>query len=125
MCAYYIGRLGWGWQHHGGRIWGRFCGTFSLGRLVFWREPAVRTLGTYTEKVRFTKTNQYGCGPDKEDDVYTVDEFKACVASSAFVDSDGFGHPVKDSLSDPSIDIRPSRLKYIPKDATHIVWYNK
>ena len=28
----------------------------------------------YTERVKFTVTGTYGCGPDNEDDVYTVEE---------------------------------------------------
>lgn len=77
----------------------------------------------YTEPVVFTETNLYGCGPD--DDVYTIDEFREQVKDGGFVDYDGFGHPVKDKLADTSIDIRPSYLLNIPKDATHIVWYNQ
>lgn len=79
----------------------------------------------YTQKVKFSSTNNYGCGPKGEDDVYTIKEFKACCKSSAFIDYDGIGYPVKDGLRDTSIVIRPSRLKDIPADATHIVWCNK
>lgn len=79
----------------------------------------------YSKKVKFTATNRYGCGPDSEDDVYTVEEFREHVSCWAFVDYDGFGHPVKDGLSDPSILIKPSRVADIPPDATHIVWYNR
>ena len=79
----------------------------------------------YSEPVKFTKTGQYGCGPANEDDVYTVEEFKQCCHDHAFIDYDGFGHPVKDGLADESITIKPSRLGLIPNDATHIVWYNR
>jgi hypothetical protein len=79
----------------------------------------------YTVPVNFSKTNLYGCGLPHEDDVYTVEEFKAHVASGAFIDYDGHGYPVKDRKSDPSIFIKPSKLDRIPSDATHIVWYNK
>jgi hypothetical protein len=79
----------------------------------------------YDEPVKFTKTNQYGCGPEGEDDVYTVEEFKLCVKTQAFIDYDGFGHPVKDKMADGSIEIKPSKVDQIPKDATHIVWYNR
>ncbi len=79
---------------------------------------------TYDEPVKFDKTNLYGCGP-KGDDVYTVEEFKACVKSGAFIDYDGFGHPVKNKLANRFIYVRPSKLGRIPKDATHIVWYNR
>ena len=80
---------------------------------------------SYLDSVKFSSTDNYGCGPEDEDDVYTVDEFRACCAQGAFIDYDGFGHPVKDNLFDGDIDIRPSRLHEIPEDATHIVWYNK
>lgn len=79
----------------------------------------------YSEPVKFTKTGQYGCGPADEDDVYTVEEFRALCASRSFVDFDGSGSPVKDNLADGSICIKPSKLARIPADATHIVWYNK
>lgn len=80
----------------------------------------------YTEPVMFTATNRYGCGPDDEDDVYTIDEFMQHVKAQAFIDYDGFGHPVKDGKADESICIYPSRAKEtIPGDATHIVWFNR
>jgi len=79
----------------------------------------------YEKKVTFTKTNQYGCGPEKEDDVYTVEEFKNCVESGAFIDDDGYGYPVKDKKSDSSIIINPSEINMIPPDATHIIWFNR
>ena len=79
----------------------------------------------YGELVKFSNTNQYGGGPDDEDDVYTVEEFKEQVKNGSFIDYDGFGHPVKDRKADRSIDIKPSRLERIPKDTTHIVWYNR
>ena len=78
----------------------------------------------YTEKVKFTDTNQYGYGPDNED-VYTVEEFKYCVGVGAFIDYDGFGYPVKDKMSDPSITIKPSEINRIPLEATHIIWFNR
>ena len=77
----------------------------------------------YTMPVKFTKTNLYGCGND--DDVYTVNQFRKAVKSGSFIDYDGFGYPVKEKKADTSIIIKPSRLIDIPKDATHIVWYNK
>jgi len=80
---------------------------------------------SYSKPVKFTKTGQYGCGPEYEDDVYTVEEFKKCCANHSFVDYDGFGYPVKDRLADEEIFIKPSRLSNIPDDATHIIWFNK
>ena len=79
----------------------------------------------YTSPVTFSSTNNYGCGPEHEDDVYTVEEFKDLCRSGAFVDYDGFGYPVKDSHADPRAWIQPSNLADIPKDATHIVWFSR
>ncbi len=80
---------------------------------------------SYTKDVKFTKTNQYGCGPRDEDDVYTVDEFRECVKDGAFIDYDGFGHPVKDKKANEDICIQPSRVDDIPDDTTHIIWFNR
>lgn len=81
---------------------------------------------TYDSPVTFTSTNRYGCGPKNEDDVYTVPEFLAHCDSGSFIDYDGFGCPVKDKMSDQSLWIKPSSAREtIPKDATHIVWYNR
>lgn len=78
----------------------------------------------YTRPVTFTTTNHYGCTPD--DDVYTIKEFLEHVESNSFIDYDGWGYPVKNKLADESIPIIPSRANQdIPKDATHIVWYNR
>lgn len=79
----------------------------------------------YTDPVNFSSTGNYGCGPDDEDDVYTVKEFYYLCECGAFVDYDGFGHPVKDGNADDSVHLRPSSYKGSIKDATHIVWYNR
>ena len=79
----------------------------------------------YIEPVKFTATNRYGCGPDGEDDVYTVDEFREKVETGMFIDYDGFGYPVREGKADPDITVKPSRLDDIPADATHIVWFNR
>lgn len=79
----------------------------------------------YTGKVKFTATGRYGCGLGEEDDVYTIAEFKKFCECGAFVDYDGHGYPVKDSLADRDIIIKPSRLNRLPADATHVVWYNR
>ena len=79
----------------------------------------------YDDPVKFSGTGRYGCGPEDEDDVYTVEEFRDCCEVGAFIDYDGFGYPVKNSLADNSITIVPSRLEEIPEDATHIIWFNR
>jgi hypothetical protein len=80
---------------------------------------------SYTEPVIFTKTGQYGCGPDSEDDVYTVAEFLRLCETKMFIDYDGYGHPVKDRRADLKVFVKPSTRSSIPKDATHVVWYNR
>lgn len=79
----------------------------------------------YTDPVKFTATNRYGCGPNDEDDVYTVAEFESACKSGSFIDYDGFGYPMKDGKADSEICVKPSRLEEIPKDATHVVWFNR
>lgn len=83
-------------------------------------------MANYDKSVKFSSTNRYGCGPDDEDDAYTVEEFMEHVKNGSFIDCDGFGEPVKDGKADPDIWIYPSEAKEtIPEDATHIVWYNR
>ena len=79
----------------------------------------------YSDPVKFTKTGQYGSGPDNEDDVYTVQEFWQLCENGCFTDYDGFGHPVRDGKCDPDVCVKPSQLDLVPCDATHIVWYNR
>lgn len=79
----------------------------------------------YTKAVKFSSTGRYGCGPDDEDDVYTVEEFRDYCNRRMFIDYDGIGCPVREGKSDENIVIKPSRLEAIPDDATHVVWYNR
>jgi hypothetical protein len=79
----------------------------------------------YTDPVKFSSTNNYGCGKEDEDDVYTVEEFREHVKSGSFIDYDGHGRPVKDGMADRTMIIQPSTVDEIPEDATHIVWYNR
>ncbi len=80
---------------------------------------------SYDKPVNFSTTGNYGDDPEGEDDVYAVGEFQELCRTGLFIDYDGIGHPVKDKLADYNIDIKPSKLSEIPKDATHIVWYNR
>jgi hypothetical protein len=80
---------------------------------------------SYTKRVTFSSTNNYGNGPYEEDDVYTVEDFLSLVQTGMFIDDDGFGHPVQNELADVDIDVYPSDPLSIPLDATHIVWYNR
>ena len=81
---------------------------------------------SYNAPVKFTVTGKYGNVPDGEDDVYTLEEFKDFCDSGAFIDYDGYGNPVKDNKADTKIILQPSYWEsVIPKDATHIIWYNR
>jgi hypothetical protein len=79
----------------------------------------------YTRPVKFSATGRYGCGPDEEDDVYTVAEFREYCKNRMFIDYDGFGYPVRNGKADPEVCVKPSRVESIPADATHVVWYNR
>lgn len=86
---------------------------------------APHRMGNYTKEI------------SKDDDVYTVEDFAKAVDCHAFIDYDGFGYAAQDPKlfpwkdagemkMDKSIVIRPSTFaKDLPKDATHIVWYNR
>lgn len=60
-----------------------------------------------------------------DDYLMTVEEFKTAVEDGLFIDYDGFGYAV---INDDVLDnkaIIPSKLYEIPKEATHIVWFNR
>lgn len=57
-------------------------------------------------------------------DLIPVDEFISACKSAYFIDYDGFGNPAKNGKM-ADFDIFPSKVSDIPKDATHIVWYNR
>lgn len=76
---------------------------------------------SYNVKVNINQDN-----PEWSDDVLTVKEFLDCVNCSGFIDYDGWGYPAKDGYYDRSIVIKPSKVNSnLPKDATHIVWFNR
>ena len=61
-----------------------------------------------------------------DNDVYTIMEFNENCECGGFIDYDGFGYPVKEGKADPTISVYPStRHKVIPKDATHVMWFNR
>jgi hypothetical protein len=58
--------------------------------------------------------------------VLTVEEFTSCVVDQPiFTDDDGYGWPVYNGMADTTTIIVPSKIKEIPLDATHIVWFNR
>lgn len=62
---------------------------------------------------------------EKDDDVFTVEDFREMCKRGSFIDYDGFGYPVKDGLGNPDVWVKPSRLHEIPADATHVNWFNR
>jgi len=82
----------------------------------------------YTRKVKFSSTNNYRCGPANEDDVYTIAEWLDHVKNGSFVDYDGYGYFVKDSLANEHHYVKPSQGEndaFETYDATHIIWFNR
>jgi hypothetical protein len=79
---------------------------------------------SYTLPVMFGPKNERH-DDGHHDEVYTVKEFLNACECHALIDYDGYGHPVKNKMADKSVYIMPSNTSLIPKDATHIVWYNR
>jgi hypothetical protein len=71
------------------------------------------------KKPEFNKLADYG-------DVMSLKEFIECVESGGFIDYDGFGRYVKDSM-ESNIRIYPSDVKSgnVRKDFDTIIWYNR
>jgi len=61
----------------------------------------------------------------EDDCLLTIEEFLNDVKAGGLIDYDGYGNPVKNGKINPSIKIYPSSVDSIPKDATHICWYNR
>lgn len=60
-----------------------------------------------------------------KEDLFEIDTFIEHCEAGLFTDYDGYGNPYRFGLIDHNIRIKPSRLKEIPTNATHILWYNK
>lgn len=58
-------------------------------------------------------------------DLMTVKDFREACEGGAFIDYDGSGHPVKGKRMARNVDVQPSKVKEIPADATHVMWFNK
>lgn len=58
-------------------------------------------------------------------DLMTVADFLDACGGGAFIDYDGVGHPVKGKMMMRCLDVYPSKRHLIPKDATHVMWFNK
>ncbi len=61
----------------------------------------------------------------KDNEVFTVQEFKIRCRDKLFIDYDGHGYAAKNGKMNGKIIIKPSRISEIPPDATHVVWFNR
>jgi hypothetical protein len=88
-----------------------------------WREPVAPSpsLVHNVEKkphVAYTEPLE-----EDEGDLFTVNEFLISVNDGCLIDYDGYGYAVKDGKKSKYV-VLPSESDLIPKDATHVVWYN-
>jgi len=60
-----------------------------------------------------------------EDEVMTVQDYLSDVEDDLLMDYDGYGYPVRDGLEARTAIYPSDGMTTIPKDATHISWYNK
>jgi len=76
----------------------------------------------------------YNDAPEDYGDVMSIEDYLADVADGCLIDYDGHGYPMRDGKVAKGRNmglygefvIRPSKGKdAIPKDATHIIWYNR
>lgn len=58
-------------------------------------------------------------------DLMPVNEWLDCCEMGGFIDYDGFGYPVRDMRECPDLCLFPSMRHLVPKDATHIIWFNR
>ena len=58
-------------------------------------------------------------------DLIERQDFIENVEAGCFIDYDGYGHPVKDELVDESFYVYPSEIEKLPKDCTHVLWFNR
>jgi hypothetical protein len=83
-----------------------------------WLEELRRRNGDPLDTVEYN-VDAYDFG-----DVMTVPEFLDNVEAGGFIDYDGSGYPMKDGKV-ALHPIYPSIVHLIPRDATHIIWFNR
>lgn len=96
--------------------------------IVLKPDEAMKLLGQYIIKNVLTEelVPDYDKDISDDDDIYTLEDFKANVDCGGFIDYDGCGHPVKNGKYDVDWNIYPSTFpESMPKDATHVIWYNR
>ena len=88
-------------------------------------KPETTELGEISRKIRLVQEYKLDEIPDYGD-VMSLEDFKACVESGGFIDSDGFGKYARDG-KESDIEIRPSDIRYdmVRTDFDLVVWYNK
>jgi len=91
--------------------------------------PYIKLLKPLSMEKRFEQTPHFTELPDYGDHM-TFEQFKAACDAGGFVDDDGSGFYAT-ATNEADIPIYPSDFKYsfgekwIRKDFTHVVWYNK
>lgn len=89
-------------------------------------QPVIKERELIQDKIRQLKKAD-GFEPiEKDDDVYTIEQFKGICKDGGFIDYDGFGvYAYEDKKSD--INIYPSDVQKgnVRNDFTHVVWYNR
>ena len=70
-------------------------------------------------------TTNYTNKPSEYGDVMTVADWVESCVDGFFIDYDGYGAPMKGKLVAKNCIVWPSIRHLIPKDATHIEWYNR
>lgn len=89
-------------------------------------QPVIKERELIQDKIRQLKKAD-GFEPiEKDDDVYTIEQFKGICKDGGFIDYDGFGvYAYKDKKS--NIEIYPSDVQKgnVRSDFTHVVWYNR
>jgi len=69
--------------------------------------------------------NPYTEPVEKDGDLMTRKEYVDCCKVGGFVDDDGYGYAVKRGKMAPSIVLSPSKVDEMPKEITHVVWFNR
>lgn len=57
-------------------------------------------------------------------DIMTVGEWLDACMDGLLINYDGHGHPARDGMMS-DFSIYPSIMHLVPKDATHIIWFNR
>lgn len=70
-------------------------------------------------------TTDYASAPSEHGDMMTVAAWIENCEFGGFIDYDGFGSPAKDGRVAADCIVWPSIRHLVPKDATHIEWYNR